>query len=97
MNAPAPQHTSDLDLIGRILDERNWPEISYFERTSFRQMREWVAATPYRTLSLKQRAWAHEVWQRLRPIDVAKVPRGREVATPAVLRNLPKKPPGRTG
>lgn len=49
-----------------------------------------------RRLSERQRAWAEEVVRRITPIRAADVPRGREVEPPAVLRDLPKTPPGRT-
>ena len=46
-------------------------------------------------LSLKQRAWAEEIARRITPISAKHVPEGRLVETPAVLQNLPKKPPRR--
>jgi hypothetical protein len=49
-------------------------------------------------LSEKQRKWAMEVvgkpvYENL--VSSGKVPRGREVQTPAVLQNRPLRPPGR--
>lgn len=53
-------------------------------------------------LSDKQRAWVRGVYERLfdvpqyeNLISSGKAPRGREVPTPSVLQNLPKKPPHR--
>jgi hypothetical protein len=55
-----------------------------------------------RALSDKQRAWIYGIHERLfgepeyqNDWSEGRVPRGREVPTPAVLRNLPKKPPPR--
>jgi hypothetical protein len=56
-------------------------------------------------LSAKQRKWVDDAAHRLEIEDPeddpakrnADVPRGREVEKPAVLRNLPKAPPGRKG
>ncbi len=53
-------------------------------------------------LSDKQRAWVRSVHARLfdettyeNLVSSGRVPRGREVETPAILRDLPKKPPPR--
>jgi hypothetical protein len=55
-----------------------------------------------RPLSDSQRKWLAEVHERICGVptyenawSAGKVPRGREVETPAVLRNLPKRPPPR--
>ncbi len=55
-----------------------------------------------RELSEKQRAWVLGVHERLcgtphyeNSWSAGQVPRGREVETPSVLRQLPKRPPGR--
>ena len=56
-----------------------------------------------RALTPKQRAWAEGIaegrfvepepqYENL--VSSGRVPRGREVETPAVLRDLPKRPPG---
>lgn len=46
----------------------------------------------------RQRAWIEgelEKWEpRLTRLTEGPIPRGREVPTPAVLRDLPKRPPG---
>lgn len=49
-------------------------------------------------LTEKQRAWALAVHERVVPqyanlVSQGLVPRGREVPTPPVLQNLPKRPP----
>lgn len=53
-------------------------------------------------LSDKQRAWVESIYERLfdvpkyeNLVSSGKVPRGREVPTPLVLQNLPKRPPPR--
>jgi hypothetical protein len=58
---------------------------------------------PHYFLSEKQRGWLRGVYEKLFQAPVyenlvssGKVPRGREVPTPIVLQNLPKKPPGRS-
>ena len=51
-----------------------------------------------RELTPKQRDWAEKAAERLGlsvPRDNSRVPVGRPVETPAVLRNLPKRPPTR--
>jgi hypothetical protein len=53
-----------------------------------------------RCLSPRRRTWANDALDRFEPraanlVSRGLVPRGREVPTPAVLRNLPLKPPGR--
>jgi hypothetical protein len=66
---------------------------------------EWTIKleNPHFFLSEKQRGWllgAHEKLfaapQYENLVSSGRVPRGREVPTPAVLLNLPKKPPGRS-
>lgn len=77
-----------------VLDEKNAPEVSERERVAFREMLSYLLRSHVMTsLSRKQRAWVKEVVERVKPL--AGYPRGREVHTPAVLQNLPLKPPGR--
>jgi hypothetical protein len=52
----------------------------------------------FQQLTDRQRDWAESVHQRIVPqyanlVSRGLVPRGREVPTPPVLQNLPKKPP----
>jgi hypothetical protein len=54
----------------------------------------------FQMLTTKQREWVTTVHERIVPayanlVSRGLVPRGREVETPAVLRNLPKRPPQR--
>lgn len=54
----------------------------------------------FRELTDRQRVWAAAVRERFSPqyknlVSSGQVPRGREVPTPAVLQDLPKKPPVR--
>ena len=90
------QRESDLALLRSILSPANDPELSNYERIAFSGMLTDVAFARVSQLSKSQRVWANDVSLRLKPIDVSKVPRGREVPTPAALQNLPKSPPKRS-
>lgn len=57
-----------------------------------------------RPLSEKQRAWVRAVHEKIcgtphyeNAWSAGRVPRGRDVPTPAVLQNLPMRPPPRRG
>lgn len=72
-------------------------ELTEKEHEAFTDMHERLTAGVWRLLTRDQRSWAEDACKRY---DVATeppkpVPRGREVEPPDVLRNLPKKPPGR--
>jgi hypothetical protein len=101
------QRESDLALLRSILSPANDPEVSAYERGAFAEMLAQLEGVGgdgcskcnsqfISRLAPKQRAWANDVAARLKPIDVSKVLRGREVPTPAVLQKLPKSPPKRT-
>jgi hypothetical protein len=47
------------------------------------------------SLTPKQREWAEDAARRILPYAAEDTPRGREVLTPEVLKNLPKSPPRR--
>jgi hypothetical protein len=81
---------SDEDLLNLVCASDFREDVTSGEYAAFANMR-----ANQETLTLKQRAWAEEVARRVVPFDARDVPRGREVETPAVLRNLPKSPPGR--
>jgi hypothetical protein len=76
-----------------------------YEWSAFRDMLaalEESGEGTFATLTDAQRAWASEVAERVgcspdyaNLVSSGRVPRGREVPTPPVLQNLPKKPPGR--
>lgn len=92
------QLEGDRKLVREVLAE----EITEAEREAFTEMLAMLDAGR-RTLSERQRSWVREVGKRA-GADVdnvmerwkrGEIPRGREVETPAVLRNLPMKPPGR--
>lgn len=89
------QRESDLALLRSILSPGNDPELESHERSAFVGMLDDLIAGTHSHMTDRQRGWAIDVADRLKPIDVSKVPRGREVATPAVLTNLPKAPPKR--
>lgn len=84
------------------LDDRGAAE-EPFDVAAFQNMLEWAESG--RPLSEKQVSWIDGVFVRLFPGEdepeytnewsAGRVPRGREVATPNVLRNLPLRPPGR--
>lgn len=90
----------------RVRDEGDAPcdGLSDVEHDAFVGMLDTIERDPRRTLSSKQRGWAQDVAKRVgcaaRPGFASRsgdavVPRGAPVATPAVLRVLPKHPPGR--
>ena len=96
----------DLQMLSTLLDD-HLDELSEKEVEAFASMRfdmtayEKVGGEEHRRqLSAKQREWVTSVHERLIPayanlVSRGLVPRGREVPTPAVLQNLPKKPPPR--
>ena len=64
-------------------------------RKAFSEMLAWIDRGEGRGLSVKQREWVESALLEYTPIAATDVPRGREVETPAVLKNLPTKPPRR--
>jgi hypothetical protein len=89
----------DLDLLNVLLADTTG-DIKPTERAMFEDMKRWVAdglGEPItgRCLSTKQRSVAEDAAKRIVPIDVRDVPKGKEVPTPSVLKNLPKSPPKR--
>lgn len=100
------QREDDLGMLATLLDE-HVEELSEAEVEAFADMRfnmtayEKVGGQEHRRqLSAKQREWVTSVHERIVPayvnlVSLGLVPRGREVPTPAVLQNLPKKPPPR--
>lgn len=92
-----PAEARDLELLSTALDM----DLADAVRAAFEDMQHKVDRYP---LSKKQRDWLKAVIagekydpdpEYLNLMSSGKVPRGREVATPAVLQNLPKKPPPR--
>ncbi len=88
----------DLELLVAVLDK---DDLSDAVRSAFEDMQTKVDKYP---LSAKQRAWARAVLvgEKYEPEEEylnlwssGKVPKGRDVPTPEVLKNLPKKPPPR--
>lgn len=80
----------DLELLNWVCSPAFAEDVTADEYSSFANMR-----TARRRLMPRQRAWVEEVARRVVPFDSKDAPRGREVAVPAVLQNLPKSPPGR--
>jgi hypothetical protein len=75
-----------------------------FDVKTFRRMLDDLESGKWSSLTEKQRGWARGVHERLfdSPTyenlwSAGKVPRGEygKTPTPAVLQNLPKRPPGR--
>ena len=83
---------SDLALLGALIADE---DLDPTERSAFSDMRGDLLSEERLGLSKRQRAWAEEVMRRITPIRSEDVPAGRPVATPAVLQNLPKRPPPR--
>lgn len=84
----------DTDLLERLVNTYR-DDIETGEFKAFFDMLGALVSGEQRCLSVKQRVWAETVARRVWPLDASLVPRGREVATPTVLQNLPKAPPGR--
>lgn len=96
------QHDRDVELLDALLEVGESFDretgLSDREADAFEGMKERLAEYPDRTLSGPQRQWAEGAAERIGVVvgEPAKpVPRGREVATPAVLKSLPLAPPGR--
>lgn len=83
----------DLELLRVLVTEPRDADVTDDEFSAFVDMILHVRAGSL--LTRKQRAWAEEVARRITPVRAAEAPKGREVPTPAVLQNLPLKPPGR--
>jgi hypothetical protein len=100
--------TSDLNLLGELLD-KHAADLTDLEVEAFASMRLDLQAyggildgtdvgRPFHQLTDRQRSWVTGVHERVVPayanlVSRGLVPRGREVPTPAVLQNLPKRPP----
>jgi hypothetical protein len=87
------QRELDLALLRAILSPANEPELGGQEQVGFTDMLDKLVSGQHSRLTPKQRSWATDVESRLRPIDVSKVPRGREVVEPEALKKRPLKPP----
>jgi hypothetical protein len=93
--------TSDLHLLDELLDKHG-DDLTDLENEAFASMRLDLtdAGRSFHQLTDKQRGWVTSVHERVVPayanlVSRGLVPRGREVSTPPVLLNLPKKPPKR--
>jgi hypothetical protein len=88
----------DIELLERVVDDVDLRE---GEQDAFAEMLEGLREGRYASLTRRQREWASEVALRIGAIGYENlvssggVPVGRPVETPAVLRHLPMKPPGR--
>lgn len=102
------QRDADLQLLRELLDEHAG-ELTVTEVEAFADMRfdlqaygglgpESPSGRRFQQLTGDQRAWAARVHERVvgvpsTRLTAGEIPRGREVPLPAVLRNLPKRPP----
>jgi len=87
---------TDLALLDLLTKEPRDEAISQVEVEAFQDMKQEMLAGRSAFLSKRQRAWVEEAAKRVVPIPASDVPRGKEVETPEVLKNLPKAPPKRT-
>ena len=99
---------TDLKMLNELLNDHA-DELNDSETEAFASMRfnlnayasTSCAQSPgFQQLTDKQRAWVTAVYERIVPqyanlVSRGLVPRGREVPTPEVLKNLPKRPPPR--
>jgi hypothetical protein len=102
------QREDDLNALSELL-EHHADELSEVELEAFNDMRFSLQAYggtdipsrgKFQMLTTKQREWVTTVHERIIPayanlVSRGLVPRGREVPTPPVLQNLPKRPPQR--
>ena len=94
------QREADLSMLSELLD-RHAEELSETEVDLQAYGGMEIPSKPkYQRLTDKQRTWVTSVHERIVPqyanlVSRGLVPRGREVETPAVLLNLPKRPPTR--
>jgi len=96
--AKVAERDDDLAVLRALIDD---VDVREGERAMFVDMLDRLE-DGQTVLTEKQRATAREAAERVgirgnyeNLISSGKAPRGREVPTPAVLLNLPKKPPGR--
>lgn len=90
----------DLELVRLVVAS---PELRDMEREVFEKWQDALERGSIHQLSEKQRQWIRDVAARLNLLDEqalnlwssGKVMAGRQVETPAVLRELPKAPPRR--
>lgn len=96
MNQKRNAELSDLELLNKTLDCNVSEEI----KEIFTKMRDTITAGQRYGLSFRQRQWVLDELEKHAPeyanlVSTGQCPRGREVETPAVLRNLPKRPPSK--
>jgi hypothetical protein len=109
MGDVAAKDNEDLALLaktikkGEELLEEDDGRVSQIAVDAFKDMYARLTERFVTRLSDKQRAWAKSVWRQISDdepeyenlISNGLCPRGKEVPTPSVLQNLPKKPPPR--
>jgi hypothetical protein len=86
-----------------LIDKGFEDDTPVFHETTRRAMRDIFAKlNDFPALTEKQRAYVRGVYEKVfdapqyeNLISSGKAPRGREVPTPDVLKNLPKEPPSR--
>ncbi len=85
---------TDRALLDWLIAADHDSDVTPAEFDAFTSMRRGLSVV-FARLTSAQRRWAEDVVRRAMPFSAADAPRGREVETPAVLKNLPLKPPGR--
>jgi hypothetical protein len=89
----------DIELLRRLVDD---VELRGGERPAFNEMLRGLIGGTYEHLTIRQREWVSEVAKRIgcigyeNLVSTGRVPRGREVAEPEILKRRPLKPPGRS-
>lgn len=98
MRNPMPLDEQDARMLREVLAETpDEDEETRYNARAFRSM-----LNENRALTPAQKWWVRGVHERIigtpnyeNLISTGRAPRGREVPTPPVLQNLPKRPPGR--
>lgn len=90
------QRAADLELLQRLLE----CDLKTSIKRAFEDMRTKLVAGEQETLKFKQRQWAETLLEEHQPEyenlwSAGKVPPGKPVPTPEVLKHLPMRPPGR--
>lgn len=99
--APLPREITDPELLAKVLAYLPERDDSQEEmRDTFTGWLNNIKTKKIKCLKPRDRGWVNSVLDRYEPrvanlVSRGLVPRGREVPTPAVLRDLPKHPPGR--
>ncbi len=91
--------SDDLEALRKLLEDYA-EQITDNQRDKFSDMRVHLLEDDRRVLTDRQRQFVYQVLDFYQPqylnlVSMGKVKRGKEVPTPSVLQNLPKRPPGK--